>query len=337
MDAGFQPDRGLAVDIDLKTARVTPENGKIFYKSILEKIKTVPGVESAALGDLAPLDIATGRSGVLIDGHQSAPGQPVFQLSSNFISAEYFKTLGIALLSGQNFDSTIENSNRLVVIVNETMAKKFWPDRNPIGQTFRLADGNRLLTIIGVARNVKYRTLGDDPESHIYLPFEQHYQDSMSIFVRTVGDPTRFIDIVQKEIRDLNPAVQGFFARTLVQHTYFTMLPARVAAWLTGVLGFIALILAVLGIYGTVGYSVAMRTQEIGIRLALGAQRTQVLRWVVAKGFILAVIGLAAGLILAFAGTRLLSQFLYGISPTDILTFVAVASILGFTAILEKH
>jgi predicted permease len=337
MDAGFEPERGLAVDIDLKTARVQHEEGKIFYKSILEKLKTVPGVESAALGDLAPLDIATARSGVLIDGHQSAAGQPVFQLSSNFISAEYFKTLGIPLLSGQDFDSSIENSNRLVVIVNEAMAKKFWPDRIAIGQTFRLADGNRLLTIIGIARNVKYRTLGDDPEPHIYLPFAQHYQDSMSIFVRTSSDPARFIDIVQKEIRSLNPAVQGFFARTLTQHTSFTMLPARVAAWLTGIFGFIALILAVLGIYGTVGYSVAIRTREIGIRLALGAHPTQVLRWVVMKGMILAAFGLVTGLLLALAGTRLLSQFLYGISPTDVFTFVAVAMILGFTAILASY
>jgi predicted permease len=333
MDAGFRPERGLAVDIDLKTARIPEEKGKVFYKSIITKLKTIPGVESAALGDLAPLDIATARTGVLIDGHQSNPGQPAFQLSSNFISDEYFKTLGISLVSGQDFDPSIENSSRLVVIINETMAKRFWPDQSAIGQTIRLADGNRLLTIIGVARNVKYRTLGEDPEPHIYLPFSQHYQDAMSIFVSTTRDPARFIDVIQREIRNLNPAVQGFFARTLIQHTSFTMLPARVAAWLSGIFGLIALVLAVLGIYGTVGYSVAVRTREIGIRLALGAQPSQVLRWVLTKGMILAVIGLISGLILAFAGTRLLSRFLYGISPSDAFTFIGVGLLLTVTAI----
>ena len=337
MDAGFRPERAMAVDIDLNTARLSDENGKLFYKSIVEKIKALPSVESVSLGDLAPLDIATARTGVLIDGQQSAPGQPVFQLSSNFISAEYFKTLGIPLVSGQDFDTAIENSSRLVVIVNETMVKKFWPDQSPIGQSFRLADGNRLLTIIGVARNVKYRTLGEDPEPHIYLPFAQHYQDAMSIFVSTSRDPARLIDIVQKEIRNLNPAVQGFFARTLEQHTSFTMLPARVAAWLSGIFGLIAFVLAVLGIYGTVGYSVAVRTREIGIRLALGAQPSEVLRWVLTKGMTLAMVGLLSGLVLAFIGTRLLSKFLYGISPSDAVTFLGVALVLAFTAILACY
>ncbi|HSE40511.1 MAG TPA: FtsX-like permease family protein, partial [Acidobacteriota bacterium] len=316
---------------------IPEEKGKVFYKEVLSRISSLPEVESVALGDLAPLDIATGRSAVLIDGHQSAPGQPIFQLSSNFVSASYFKTLRIPLLSGQDFDETIENSKRLVVIINEIMAKRFWPDKNPIGQTFRLANANRLVTVIGVARNVKYRTLGEDPEPHVYLPFAQHYQDSMSIFVRTSGDPARLINSVQKEIRNVNPAVQGFFTRTLEQHTSFTMLPARIAAWLSGTFGFIALALALLGIYGTVGYSVAVRTREIGIRLALGAQPSQVLQWVLTKGIVLVCIGLAAGLIIAFAGTRLLARFLYGISPADVITFIGVALLLVLTAVLASY
>ncbi|MCI0417442.1 ABC transporter permease, partial [bacterium] len=289
----------------------------------------LPSVESTALGDLAPLDIATARTAILVEGHQSAPGQPVFQTSSNHINAGYFKTLGIQLISGADFAKTNQRNSQLVAIINETMAKRFWPGETPLGKTFRLAAENRIVTVTGVARNVKYRTIGEEPEPHIYLPVEQNYQPSLSIFVRTSVDPARLLETVQKEIRNVRPGIQGFFARTLEQHTSFAMLPARVAAWLSGIFGFIALILSVTGIYGTVGYSVAVQTREIGIRLALGAKPSQILGWVLTRGMVLAGVGLASGLLLAFAATRLLSRFLYGISATDLTTFLGVLLLLA--------
>jgi ABC-type antimicrobial peptide transport system permease subunit len=157
------------------------------------------------------------------------------------------------------------------------------------------------------------------------------------VLVRTKGNPALLLESVQREVRSIRPGIQGFFARTLEQHTSFAMLPARLAAWLSGIFGSIALILSLLGIYGTVGYSVAMRTKEIGIRLALGAKPSQILHWILNQGMMITGVGLAAGLLLSFLATRLLSKFLYGISAFDLPTFFGVLLVLSIAAIVACY
>jgi putative ABC transport system permease protein len=337
MDPGFHPEKAMAVDLDLKLSRLNEEQGREFYKNLVERVSHLPGVESTAFGDLAPLDIATARTAILLDGYQSAPGQPVFQISSNYISAGYFKTLAIPLVSGSDFTVANHKNSQLVAIINETMANRFWHGQTSLGKTFRLAGNNKLVTVNGVARNVKYRTLGEEPEPHLYLSVEQDYQSSLSLFVRTSSDPARFIETIQKEIRNIRPGIQGFFARTLEQHTSFAMLPARIAAWLSGIFAIIALILSVTGIYGTVGYSIAIQTKEIGIRIALGAEPSQILKWLILRGMILAGIGLVSGMLLALAGTKILAKFLFRISPTDLPTFVVVLLVLAFATLVACY
>jgi ABC-type antimicrobial peptide transport system permease subunit len=237
------------------------------------------------------------------------------------------------LISGSEFSGLTERSSELVAIINETMANRFWPGEIAIGKSFLLKEKNRAVRVVGVAQNVKYRTIGEDPESHIYIAFEQNYEPSMTVLVRTKGNPALLLESVQREVRSIRPGIQGFFARTLEQHTSFAMLPARLAAWLSGIFGTIALILSVMGIYGTVGYSVAIRTREIGIRLALGAQPSQITRWILNQGMIITAIGLASGLLLSFAATRVLSTFLYGISASDLPTFFGVLLVLSIASI----
>ncbi len=331
MSAGFEPKQALAVDVDLKTAQLNEQQGKEFYRELMRRVSVLPGVESVALSNLAPLDIATGRIPIVV-----GKGQPL-QVSFNRVNANYFKTLGIRLISGSEFTSSLEESGDLVTIINETMAQRFWPGEVAIGKSFQLKEKNRVVRVIGVAQNVKYRTIGEDPEPHMYVAFEQNYEPSMTVLVRTKGNPALLLESVQREVRSIRPDIQGFFARTLEQHTSFAMLPARLASWLSGIFGSIALILSTMGIYGTVGYSVAMRTREIGIRLALGAKPTQILQWILNQGIIIMGLGLLAGLLLSFAATRLLSKFLYGISASDLTTFVGALLVLSITVIFACY
>lgn len=331
MSSGFEPKRVLAVDVDLKTALLNEQQGKEFYRELVRRLSVLPGVESVALSNLAPLDIATGRTPIIV-----GKGQPL-QVSFNHVSANYFKTLGIQLISGSEFRASMEQSGELVTIINETMAQRFWPGEVAIGKSFQLKEKNRVVRVVGVAQNVKYRTIGEDPESHMYVAFEQNYEPDMTVLVRTKGNPALLLESVQREVRTVRPGIQGFFARTFEQHASFAMLPARLAAWLSGIFGGIALILSIMGIYGTVGYSVAMRTREIGIRLALGAKPSQILKWILSQGMIITGLGLVSGLLLSFAATRLLSKFLYGISASDLTTFVGALLLLSITVIFACY
>jgi predicted permease len=329
MTSGFEPQRGLAVDVDLKTTQLNEQQGKEFYRELKRRLLILPGVDSVAFANLAPLDIATGRIPIIVDKHQP------LQVSFNRVSVDYFKTLGIRLISGSQFTPSLEQNGELATIINETMAHRFWPQEVPLGKTFRLND--RVVRVIGVAKNVKYRTIGEDPEPHIYIAYEQNYEPSMTVFVRTKGNPALLLESVQREVRSIRPDIQGFFARTLEQHASFAMLPAQLAAWLSGIFGSIALILSIMGIYGTVGYSVAMRTREIGIRLALGAKPSQILKWILNQGMIIIGIGMLAGLLFSFAVTQLLSKFLFGISASDLPTFFGVLLLLSITAIVACY
>lgn len=331
MSSGFEPEKGLAVDVDLKSAQLNEQQGRQFYRELIGRVSRLPGVQSVALANLAPLDIATGRIPIVV-GKQ----QPI-QVSFNRVSADYFKTLGIRLTSGSEFSAPLEQSGELVAIINHTMANRYWPGEIPIGKSFQLKEKNQVVRVIGVAQNVKYRTIGEDPEPHIYVAFEQNYEPGMTVLVRSKGSPALLLESVEREVRSIRPGIQGFFARTLEQHTSFAMLPARLAAWLSGIFGSIALSLSIMGIYGTVGYSVAMRTREIGIRLALGAKPSQILHWILNQGLRITGIGLAAGLLLSFAATRLLSKFLYGISTSDLPTFFVVLLVLSIAAIVSCY
>ncbi|MCI0443118.1 ABC transporter permease [bacterium] len=326
MSPGFEPEKALAVDVDLKAAQMNEQQGKEFYRELIRRLSVLPGVDSVSLTNLAPLDIATGRIQIAVGNRQP------LQVSFNHVSADYFKTLGVRLISGSEFSALTERSGELVAIINETMANRFWPGEIAIGKSFLLKEKNRTVRVVGVAQNVKYRTIGEDPEPHIYIAFEQNYEPSMTVLVRTQGNPALLLESVQREVRSIRPGIQGFFARTLEQHTSFAMLPARLAAWLSGIFGTIVLILSVMGIYGTVGYSVAIRTREIGIRLALGAKPSQIIRWILNQGIIITAIGLATGLLLSFAATRVLSKFLYGISASDLPTFFGVLLVLSIAA-----
>jgi predicted permease len=337
IDAGFEPRGALAMDIDLEPRGFSQEQSERFYRELIERVTASPGVTSASFSNLAPLDTATPRRAVAIEGHEPPAGTPALQISFNTIAPSYFETMRIALASGRDFNERDGAQAPAVVIINETMARRFWPGDTALGKRFRLSgdamSGGRAVEVIGVARDVKYRTLGEEPAPHIYLPLAQEFQPSMTLLVRTDADPQTMIGAVQRTVQSLDGNVQGFFARTLEQHVGFSLLPARLAATLVGLFGLLALALAVIGVYGAVSYSASQRTREVGIRCALGARGLDIFKLIVGQGMKLALAGIAIGIAGSLMLGGLLSSLLFGVSGTDPLTIIAVSLALAVVAI----
>ena len=224
-------------------------------------------------------------------------------------------------------------------MINQQMAERFWPHRNPIGQFVTIlgpGDSRARATIIGVVKTGKYESLGEDPKAFFYRPLLQDYQPRVQLIVRTAGN-VPIVDALKHQVRALDPRLALVSIETLLQHMQLPLFPARAAGLLLGVFGVLALTLAVVGLYGVMSYSVTQRTREIGVRMALGANRSDVLRLVVGQGLKLTLAGLGLGVVGAIAVTRVLSSVLYGISPTDPLSFLTVSVALTMVAIVASY
>ncbi|MCM3872701.1 MAG: ABC transporter permease [Pyrinomonadaceae bacterium] len=342
---GFNPDQVFAMDFDLELKGFSEDEGRRFYQSMIERAAALPGVESISMSSRAPLDISTPEAGVQIEGHISPPGKTAIPISFVRISPGYFRTMAIPILKGRDFSARDDEKAPRVAIINETMAQRFWPGEEPIGKRFKVtadksggespADG--LVEVIAVARNSKYRTLGEDPTPHMYLPLWQDYNAGMSMLVRTSVDPRQMMRTVRGELLMLDQDPQAFFPRTMEEHTSVVQAPAKIAAVLFGLFGLIALFLAALGIYGVISYSSRQRIREMGIRVALGAQPLDVFKLILGEGLVLALIGVTIGLLASFALTRFLSSLLFGVSATDPLTFTSIALSLVAVALLACY
>jgi predicted lysophospholipase L1 biosynthesis ABC-type transport system permease subunit len=222
-----------------------------------------------------------------------------------------------------------------VAVVNEEFARRLWPGREALGQTFRL--DSAVVTVVGVVRDTKFARLDEQPAPFMFLPLAQHWKPEVNLLVRTSGDPARLAPAIHRELRALDPAFPAPTVTTLRQVANVTLLPQRVAVAVTGVLGVLGLVLAAVGLYGVLSFSAAQRSREIGVRLALGAMRGDVLRLVVGQGMRLVAWGMAAGLALALLATRALTPFLFGVSPLDPATFLVSGAILGGAALLASY
>jgi putative ABC transport system permease protein len=291
----------------------------------------LPGVES--VGGVAYPPLVGYNPGVdfTIDGRASAPLRTDIQP----ITPDYFQAIGIPLLRGRQFTEAEMKPRPEAAIVNSAFAKKFWPDEDAMGKHILLQD-DRLprgpLVVVGVAGDVKQFGLDTEPRPEIYLPMRSH---SMTLIVRTRGNPAQWATAVRETVKGLDNRA-AISMRTLEQMVSRTAWSRRNLALLMGVLGAVALLLAAMGIYGVISYLVAQRTREMGIRLALGAQRHEILKLVLGQGLALTMIGVAAGLTLAFALTRFLSSMLYGVSAADPITFAAIALMLAVVALMAS-
>ncbi|HEX8335230.1 MAG TPA: FtsX-like permease family protein, partial [Pyrinomonadaceae bacterium] len=334
IDPGFQMGNLLTMKLDTTVVGLEKEKSLGFYKGVLEQARALPGVQSASLASSSPLEVISGLRPVYVEGREQRPGEEN-SYSFNIVAPDYFRTMGIAVVDGREFTESDAEGSREVIIVNETMARTFWPGQNPLGQ--RVSDQGAtgpFRVVVGVVKDSKYLTLGESARPYYYIPIFQDLYPSARLHVRAAGDPQALVAPVRNLVRGVNATVPISNVLSGGEHLSLALLVPRLGAMLLGVSGLLALVLVVIGLYGVMSYSVARRTQEIGIRMALGAQKRDVLLLVIKEGMGLVLVGLLLGLSAAFALTRVLSSLLYGISATDPLTFLAVTAVLTLVALV---
>jgi predicted permease len=338
IDPGFTLRKGAQASLALGLGNAYDEaRGRTFYQRLLERARTLPGVRSAAYADHLPLALEVHVSRAEIEGRPRPRAEDNPETDRSAVGPGYFTTLGIPVVQGRAFDEHDGPAAEPVAMVNETAAKRFWPGEPAVGKRLRVFGEERAWRrVVGVARNGKYRTLGEDPRSFVYTSTEQGNTLQRVLVVAGDVDEKTLLAQVRHEIDAVDPNVPIFSTGTMSEHLSVMLFPARMGAVLLAAFGALGLILASVGLYGVVAASVSRRTREIGIRMAIGAERGTVLRLVVKEGMILTAIGLAAGLGISLAALRVLRGLLYGIAPSDPVTFLAVALLLAMVALVAN-
>jgi putative ABC transport system permease protein len=337
MDLGFDPNQLLNVRLDPSLNNYNEAQTTEFYRSLETRILVLPGVQSASLAASVPMSSILGTQSVYIEGQPTPPGQRAPRILFNTIDPPYFDTLHIPLLLGRPFTDADNKTSQRVAIVNETMAKHFWSKENPIGKRFSLSgDGGPFIEVIGVARNSKYRTIAEDPEPYFYLPLAQDFAPERILQIRSSLPSESLISEVRRQVLALDADAPIEEIQTMEESLSGTLgyFLFRVGASLAAAMGLLGLLLAVVGVYGVVSYAATQRTQEIGIRIALGASPRRILALLLTQGARIVAAGLLFGLAGAWVLTRAMSHMLVGVSPSDPVTYAAVSGLLSTVALL---
>ncbi|GJG87630.1 hypothetical protein tb265_28110 [Gemmatimonadetes bacterium T265] len=336
VDLGFDPSHVAVAGFDLWTSGYDNGKGRLFYRTVKEAMARTPGVVAVSYTRDLPLGRSNGVE-LRIDGsavpRASEHGMPV---SYGEVDAGYFEVMRMPVVEGRGFAAADDERAPRVAVINQAFARRFWPT-GAVGRTFRR--GNEVVTVVGVAHDAKYSRLGEELRPFVYFAIGQPAApaDHAELLVRASGDPARLAPAIRAAVRDFDPLLPAPTVTTLGAATGGVLLPQRVAALVTAVLGVVGLLLAAVGLYGIVAYLGGRRTREIGVRLALGAGRRDVVRLVVGEAMRPVAVGLAVGLLLAFGATRLLTSFLFGVSPLDAVTFVGVAALLTAVALTASY
>jgi len=341
VDLGFEPSQVLTMMIDPSEIGYDSSRSAEFYNTLMPRLRAVPGVVSATSALSIPMGIIVNDSAaVTIAGYTPPPGQAPSSISFNLIGTDYFRTLRIPLEEGRAFTDADRSTSQHVAIVSRAMADQYWPRQDPIGRTFKLSFDSTPVQIVGVAGNARYGTMVGDLPAYFYLPYTQHSKSNtlLTLELRTEGDPAAMIAETERTIHDMAPALPVFEVQTLHQALYSLngFLLFQVLAALAGIMGTLGLVLAVVGVYGVLSYVVGQKTSEIGVRMALGAQRGDILRIVFRQGLWIVGIGLALGIAASFGAARLVHS-LITVSPIDPETYVAVSAALATIAMLACY
>ena len=341
VDPGFNPDHALTMSVQLPKSKYSKEPQQVaFFQQLIERVGTLPGVQAAGAGQAIPL---SGYDMVLafeIDGRPPLPPDATQSTNYYSVSADYFKAMGIPLRRGRWFTTGDTKDSPRVAVINETMAKKMFPDEDPMGKRITFDDRKKKpewFEIVGIVGDVKQYGLDQVTTMQTYEPYTQQTFSYMTLVVRTTGDPANLSAAIRSEILKLDKDQPAGNVKTLSEFFSTSIAQQRFAMVLLGVFAAVALVLAAVGIYGVLSYAVTQRTHEIGIRMALGAGRRDVLRLVVGQGMLLTMIGVAGGVVAAFALTRLMASLLFGVTATDTVTFFTVASVLVAVALLACY
>jgi macrolide transport system ATP-binding/permease protein len=336
IDPGFESTKLFMFAFDLGALHYDEGHGQQFFRSAIERAKASPGVESATIADAPPLIPAFSRT-IFPEGQDEASGYRGTLTQVNDVSPTFFDTLRIPLVAGREFNDSDRAGTKQVVIANEAMAKHFWPNENAIGKRFHFHGDAGLREIVGVVRNTVENNIGEEPQPVAFLPLMQNYSPAAIMLVRTSGRPEPLISSVRSQVQQLDSNLALTNVQTIGELLSQGLWAPRMGAALLAVFGGLALLLAIIGVYGVLSYSVNQQTREIGIRMAMGAQTGRVLRLVVGQGMRLAGAGLLLGLLVAFAAMRVLGSLLFGVSAHDPLTFGAVSLVLAIAAALACY
>jgi putative ABC transport system permease protein len=335
-DPGFEPDHVLLASYELSPAGYTRTTSVIFNRGVLAKLAALPGVEAVTLADFSPLSFSIHTEYLQLQGYVPQPHESM-EISRAIVGPNYFHTMKTSLISGRDFTDGDAPESQRVAIVNQALADRYWPGEDAIGK--QASDGDQRFTIVGVARNAKYRLLTYAAEPVIYLPMYQAYRSTQdtTIHVRVSGSPRAMAFPVEQAVHELNPELPLFNVNPLTVTMKFGTIFEHVAATFAGSFGLLAMLLAAVGIYGVVAYTTRQRTREIGIRMALGAEKVQIYRLVLGQGLRLMLAGLVVGMALSLIVTRLLKSKLYAVGSTDALTFASVAVLLSVVTLIACH
>jgi predicted permease len=337
VDPGFDTGPAAILWPNFQLSGYDEARGRLILDALVQRLRSSPGVSAVGVADRLPLGAAIMTQDFSLDGAEPPPGQDPFHIDYTHVDAGYFEALRVPLVAGRSFTAADGPNAPRVAIVSEATVRRFWPEGEAVGRLFYLrGQSDALVTVIGVVRDTKVRTLGESARPYVYLSVNQQYLDAVQLVVRGTGSSAQLLANARRTALEVDPQLVLFEAKTMEEHLSLMLYPPRMAALLLSVFGGLALLLSAVGLYGVVSYAVARRTREVGVRMALGATRRDVLSLMLQGGLRLVGAGSVVGLVLGAALTWSIAGFLFGVRATDLVTFVAVPFLLGFVGLLAS-
>jgi predicted permease len=334
-DPGFSTRSGLLGSIDLQPAGYDAARGHVFQRQLLSRVREMRGVEAASLAQRVPLGFGGSSDiSVSVEGYAPAPNEEV-SAYYNRVGSDYFRTMGIGVTAGREFTERDTTGSRDVTVINETMARRYFAGRSPIGG--RIRTGSRTLEVVGIARDGKYSNITEAPHAFMYLPLQQWYRPDAVLTIKTQADPATVVPMLHATVRALDANLALFDVRTIAEHLDISIFIQRMIASLLGGFGAMALLLATVGLYGVIAAVAAQRTSEIGMRMALGATRRDIVSLILKQAMGMTGAGVALGLVLALGVTRLFKSLLVGVSATDAVSFAGTTLLLVMVALAASY
>ena len=336
-DPGFEQDHVLTASVGLNISGYPNDQRRLIRDKILQRVEALPGVTVASLTDWVPLTLTRKTEDAYPEGYAPRPHESL-EVGRADVSPRYFETMGIPILEGRGFTQDDNENAPRVLIVDQTAANRYWPGQDPIGKRLSMPSmSSNLFTVVGVVKNSKHLMMSERPGPMIYMSYYQQPGPELIVQMKTMGNPADLSQAAERAIQEVDSRLPVYDVRTMRENTAIASTFVVMQSTFAGIFAVIALVLAATGIYGVMAYRTELRTHEIGIRVALGASRTDVMRLVLLQGMRLTAIGLALGLALSFGLTRVIAGLLYGIGANDPVTIFAVLILLAAMSLLACY